>query len=104
MDEQSRIDFERINRPALAKFDDILRRWLPDGRTGRGEYVAAATRAGRIDAMGRSRSTPPPAGGSILRPAARAAIRSVWAAFLFGLNQAEAAGQLVTMLGISADG
>jgi hypothetical protein len=37
---RSSIDFDAINRAALARLPDILRRWLPDGRIEGAEYVA----------------------------------------------------------------
>ncbi len=35
-----RIDFERVNQPALANAEAIVRGLLPDGRRERGEWVA----------------------------------------------------------------
>lgn len=35
----SALDFAEINRGALARLDDILRRWLPGGRVEGREYV-----------------------------------------------------------------
>ena len=34
------VDFKAINRVALERLSDILRRWLPDGRIEGVEYVA----------------------------------------------------------------
>jgi hypothetical protein len=39
-DPQGHVDFERVNRVALARLDEILRRWLPGGRIEGNEYVA----------------------------------------------------------------
>jgi hypothetical protein len=34
-----RLDFRRVNRLALSRLDDILRRWLPGGKLQGAEYV-----------------------------------------------------------------
>jgi hypothetical protein len=41
------IDFDRVNRAALAVLPGLLRRWLPGGRTEGAEYVALNPR--RVD-------------------------------------------------------
>ena len=35
-----RVDFESVNRAALAALPSLLRRWLPDGRLLAGEWIA----------------------------------------------------------------
>ncbi len=45
---KQRLDFDRINRAALAKLPALLHRWLPDGRLIGREYEARnPTRADR---------------------------------------------------------
>jgi hypothetical protein len=41
------VDFDRVNRGALAVLPGLLRRWLPGGRTEGAEYVALNPR--RVD-------------------------------------------------------
>ena len=98
----SAIDFAAVKRAALARLDDILRRWLPGGRLERSEYVVKNprrpdqrlgsfkinTRTGRwADWATGDR------GGDVIS----------LAAFLFNLSQPEAARRLTEMLGL-ADG
>jgi hypothetical protein len=101
--EQHRIDFARVNRAALARFDDILRRWLPGGRIEGREYVVRNPK----------RQDQRPGSFKINLTTGRWAD---WAsgdkggdpislaAFLFDLGQAEAARRLADMLGIATYG
>ena len=97
--DHKRIDFERINAAALASVEDILRRWLPDGRIEGTEYVAknpkrADRRLGSFkvnlrngkwcDFATRDR------GGDLVS----------LGAFLGGLSQGEAARRIADMLGV----
>jgi len=38
------VDFDRVNRAALAALPVLLRRWLPDGRQIAGEWVVRNSR------------------------------------------------------------
>ena len=97
------INFEAVNQAALARLDEILHRWLPDGHVVGGEYVARnPTRADRrpgsfkinvytgrwVDFATGSRGGDPVS----------------LAAYLAGCGQAEAARELAAMLGMTADG
>ena len=97
--DHKRIDFERINAAALASVEDILRRWLPDGRIEGTEYVAknpkrADRRLGSFkvnlrngkwcDFATRDR------GGDLVS----------LGAFLGGLSQGETARRIADMLGV----
>lgn len=98
---RGRINFARVNRTALAHIDEILTRWLPDGRREAGEYVALNPR--RPDrrrgsfkvnlASGRwGDFATGDKGGDLI----------ALAAYLFQLDQGEAAHRLADMLGIEA--
>lgn len=98
-----RVDFAAINRAALVRLPDILRRWLPDGRIEGTEYVACnPTRADRRPGSfkinlrtGRwADFATGDRGGDVVS----------LAAYLAGCGQAEAARQLTVMLGIRVDG
>src|SRR5215472_11100547 len=97
------IDFARVNGAALARLDDILRRWLPDGRIEGNEYVARNPR--RADRRRGSFKINRTTGrwGDFASGDKGGDLVSL-AAFLFELNQAEAARRLAEMVGISADG
>ena len=97
------IDFGAINDAALAALPKILTRWLPDGRPEGHEYVARNPkrddrklgsfkinmRTGRWSDFSTGDS-----GGDPIS----------LAAYLFNLNQGEAAQQLAVMLGLSSHG
>ena len=93
------IDFARINAAALANLDAILARWLPDGRRRFREYVARnPTRADRHagsfkinTATGRwADFATGDKGGDVVS----------LAAYLFHLDQGEAARRLAQMLNL----
>ena len=97
------IDFARVNAEAMINLPAILRRWLPDGKIKRGEFIALNPR----------RNDTRPGSFSIN-------IRNgVWkdfssgdggsdpvslAAYLSGLSQYDAAVELANMLGIDPTG
>ena len=94
-----RIEFEAINRAAMANLPALLRRWLPDGRFVGHEYeVRNPTRADRRPGSFRVNvSTGKWAdfatgdkGGDVVS----------LAAYLSGAGQAEAARALADMLGV----
>lgn len=98
----ARIDFERVNRAALASLPALLRRWLPDGRVQGNEYVArnpnrADRRPGSFSinlTTGRwADFATNEQGGDVVS----------LAAYLAGTGQAEAARQLSEMLGVPHD-
>jgi len=103
MTEQSPIDFAHVNRAALAQLDDILRRWLPDGRIEGAEFVARNPRRPdrRRGSFKINRTT---GAWSDFATGDKGGDPVSLAAFLFQINQAEAARRLATMLGIAADG
>lgn len=96
------VDFAAINRAALAALPDILHRWLPDGRTEAGEYVARNPtrpdrrpgsfkinlRSGRWGDFATGDT-----GGDVVS----------LAAYLAGCGQVEAARQIAAMLGLRVD-
>jgi hypothetical protein len=93
------IDFERLNRTALAVLPSLLVRWLPDGRRQGEEWVARNPR----------RADHHPGSFKInLRNGKWADFASgdkggdvvSLAAFLAGIGQAEAARNLADMLGV----
>lgn len=101
--EKRGIDFARVNRTALARLDDILRRWLPGGRIEGNEYIALNPRRpdGRFGSfkvnIESGRWADWASGDKGGDPVSLAA-------FLFDLSQAEAARRLADMLGIDAYG
>lgn len=98
-----RIDFAAVNAAALARWPDLLRRWLPDGRIEGREYVARNPR--RVDRR--------PGSFKINLHSGRWADWATGdkggdpvslAAYLAGCGQAEAARELAAMLGLGSDG
>ncbi|MBI4967824.1 MAG: hypothetical protein HZC25_06870 [Rhodospirillales bacterium] len=98
-----RVDFDAINRAALARLPDLLARWLPGGRTEGQEYTPLNPRRGdhrpgsfRINLRtGRwSDFATGDAGGDPISQGA----------YLFGLSQVESARRFADMLGVRFDG
>ena len=96
---ERRIDFDGINRAALANVHDILRRWSPDGRVDGHEYVARNPR--RVDRRHGSFKVNLQTGkwGDFATGDRGGDLVSL-AAYLAGVGQGEAARQLADMLGI----
>ncbi len=97
-----RLDFDAINRAALASLPALLRRWLPDGRLVGREYTArnprrADRRPGSFRINVRSGKWADFAtgdkGGDVVS----------LAAYLSSTGQAEAARALADMLGVRHD-
>lgn len=97
-----RLDFRAINSAALGVLPSLLHRWLPDGRTQGGEYVARNPRRNdrhpgsfRINLQtGRwADFATGDKGGDVIS----------LAAYLADLSQGEAARRLAVMLGIHHD-
>ena len=93
------LDFDAINRAALASLPALLRRWLPDGRLVSHEFTArnprrADRRPGSFRINVRSGKwadfATGDAGGDVVS----------LAAYLSGTRQAEAARALADMLGV----
>jgi hypothetical protein len=97
-----RVDFDWINRAALARLPDILARWLPSGRIEGAEFVALNPR--RADHRPGSFKVNLITGRWADFAVADARGRDLvsLAAYLGGIGQAEAAKRLVAMLGIGA--
>ena len=100
---EHRIEFARVNRAALARLDDILRRWLPGGRIEGNEYVVRNPkrhdrRPGSFKINLTTGKWADWASGD------KGGDPVSLAAFLFDLSQAEAARRLADMLGIAAHG
>jgi hypothetical protein len=97
-----RPDFTAVNRAALAVLPALLRRWLPDGRIERNEYVALNPR--RSDRRFGSFSINLRTGrwADFAIDGARGGDPISLAAYLRGLGQVEAAARLAAMLGIKA--
>ena len=100
---QQRIDFEAINRAALANIHELLRCWLPDGRLEGHEYVARNPR--RADRRHGSFKVNIDTGkwGDFATGDAGGDLVSL-AAFLAGISQGEAARELAGMLGMDCHG
>jgi len=99
---QRQIDFARINLAALARLDEILRRWLPDGRVEGNEYVALNPR--RLDRrLGSFKINIKTGRWADWSSGDKGGDPVSLAAFLFGLGQAEAAQRLSGMLGVASD-
>ena len=97
-----RLDFDTINRAALASLPALLRRWLPDGRLKGREYTARnPTRADRRPGSFKVNVTTGKwvdfatgdKGGDVVS----------LAAYLSSTGQAEAARALADMLGLRHD-
>ena len=98
----STLDFAEINRAALARLDDIVRRWLPGGRIEGREYVVHNPR--RHDQRPGSFKVNLQTGKwADWASGDKGGDPISLAAFLFGLRQVEAAQRLAEMLGL-ADG
>ena len=93
-------DFTAVNRAALAVLPALLRRWLPDGRIERNEYVALNPRRSdrRLGSFSINLRTGCWADFAI--DGARGGDPISLAAYLRGIRQVEAAVRLATMLGI----
>jgi hypothetical protein len=98
----NRLDFQSINRAAVAVLPEILERWLPDGKRVGVEWVARnPTRTdNRIGSFKINLRTGRWAdfatghrGGDVIS----------LGAYLAGIGQADAARRLATMLGIGGD-
>jgi hypothetical protein len=97
-----RIDFDRVNRVALAVLPTLLARWLPGGRTEGAEYVACNPR--RADRRPGSFSVNTHTGrwADFAIDGARGGDVVSLAAYLVTIRQVEAAERLAVMLGIEA--
>ncbi len=96
------VDFDRINRAALADLPSVLRRWLPDGRVVGEEFTArnprrADRRAGSFKVNVRTGMWADFATGD------RGGDPVSLIAFLDGSGQVEAAKRLAAALGIPAE-
>lgn len=94
-DGSDRVDFDRINRAALASLPALLARWLPDGRREGDEWVArnprrADRRLGSFKVNMRTGRWGDFATGDPVS----------LAAYLAGIGQVEAARELARALGI----
>ena len=96
-----RIAFARINDNALSHAESILARWLPDGRREGSEWVALNPK--RSDRRKGSFKVNVNSGrwGDFAAGVSGGDFVSL-AAFLFDINQGEAAHRLADMLGIAA--
>lgn len=95
------IDFDAINKAALAVLPQLLARWLPDGNLKRGEYTALnPSRADRH--LGSFKINIATGRWADFATKDRGGDPISLLAFLNGTNQVEAAIQLATELGIEA--
>ncbi len=93
------LDFQAINRAALASLPALLRRWLPDGRLLGHEYTARnPTRADRRP--GSFRINVNSGRWSDFATGDKGGDGVSLAAYLSGTGQAEAARALAEMLGV----
>lgn len=95
-----RLDFDAINRAALAVLPTLLRRWLPDGRVDGSEFIALNPR--RPDRRLGSFSINLRTGrwADFATDDARGGDPISLAAYLCGIGQTEAAERLASMLKI----
>ncbi len=97
------IDFAAVNAAALARWPDVLRRWLPDGRIEGREYVARnPTRADRRP--GSFKINVVTGRWADFSSGDRGGDLVSLAAYLGGISQSEAARELAAMLGLDPDG
>ena len=102
MKSKSRIDFDAINRMALARLPDLCAVWLPDGQRRGNEFVARNPL--RDDRRPGSFTINLHTGRwADFATDARGGDPISLAAFLSGLGQAEAARSLARMLGVDHD-
>ena len=93
------IDFDDINRAALARLPELCARWLPDGRRRGHEYVARNPL--RNDKLAGSFSINLRTGRwSDFAADARGGDVVSFAAYLAGVRQSDAARRLADMLGV----
>jgi hypothetical protein len=96
-----RVDFDRINRCALAALPALLERWLPGGRREDREYVALnPTRRDRH--LGSFRINMRTGRWADFATGDRGGDPISLAAYLLHLTQREAAEKLAGMLGVEA--
>src|SRR4051794_19044247 len=96
------VDFAAINRAALARLPDLLRRWLPGGRTEGAEYVVKNPKR-RDQRAGSFKINLTTGRWGDFADGAKGGDPVSLAAYLADCNQVEAARQLAVMLGL-ADG
>ncbi len=97
------INFKTINAAALARWPEVLQRWLPNGRIEGREYVARnPTRADRRP--GSFKINLNTGRWSDFATGDKGGDPISLAAYLAGCGQAEAARELAAMLGVKADG
>jgi hypothetical protein len=95
-----RLDFDAINRAALARLPELCARWLPDGQRLQAEWIARNPT--RSDHRRGSFSINVKTGKwSDFATGDKGGDPIGLAAYLFGLNRVEAARRLAEMLGIS---
>lgn len=93
------LDFEAVNRAALASLPALLARWLPEGRVQGGEYVARNPR--RDDRRPGSFKVNLQSGRwADFASGDRGGDPVSLAAYLAGIGQAEAARELAQALGV----
>jgi hypothetical protein len=93
------LDFATINQAALARLPDLLRRWLPDGHTVGGEYVARNPR--RVDhQLGSFKINIATGRWADFATGDKGGDTIALAAFLGGISQADAARELARALGL----
>ena len=100
--ERRLIPFEEINRASLARAEDIVRRWLPDGRREGHEWVARNPR--RADRRVGSFKVNLVTGkwGDFATGDVGGDLVSL-AAFLFVMTQGEAGREVARMVGVAID-
>ena len=97
------IDFEAVNQAALARLPDILHGWLPNGHVVGDEFIARnPTRVDRR--LGSFKINVSTGRWADFATGARGGDPVSLAAYLSGVNQAEAARELAAMMGMTTDG
>ncbi|MEE1612067.1 hypothetical protein [Microvirga sp. CF3016] len=100
MKDHRRIAYQRIAASALSNAESIVKRWLPDGRREGAEWVARNPR--RADrSLGSFKVNVRTGKWGDFSSGDRGGDLIALAAFIFSLNQAEAARNVADMLGVA---
>src|SRR5579872_6088609 len=96
----ARVDFDQVNRAALAALPQLLRRWLPDGKQIGDEWVARNPKRGDRHPGSFRINTRRGAWADFAVDGVRGGDVVSLAAYLAGLSQVEAARELAHALGV----
>lgn len=97
------VDFAAVNRAALGRLPEILHRWLPGGRIEGREYVVRNPKR-RDQQPGSFKINLDTGRWADFATGDKGGDPISLAAYLAGCSQVDAARQLASMIGLSADG